>query len=1691
MNPKFYFNKIFVAFAFLLILSVNVMAQTTYYVSSTGSDLANGQSTANAWKTLSKVNASMASFVSGDQILFKKGDTFYGQLKISTAGITIGAYGSGDNPVISGAQQITSTWATNGNSIWFTTVAGNPAEVNKVFVNDVAQPISRYPNKNVNNGYLNFESSSGTTSITDNQLTGSLWADAHVVVRTQQYRLVKVKVLTQSGGTVTWAPNADISTLINKFGYFFTNDKDAIDQNGEWAYDAAGVLHIRATSNPGTTVSYSKTDTVVVLQNAHNVVIDGIDIKQANKTLVSITGSNNTIVRNCNITESGGGGVYYNNAPGATLEYNAIKNVSWNGVSSLVNSNTMIIKNNNFRNMGDEAYGKQKTFYGIYCESDYSQITNNTIKKAGLAGIITAGMGSTIKRNVVDSVLLFGMDMGAIYTNYNINNNEGTIIEENIVTNGFGEYNGAPVSTDLAQGIYLDNFSTDVIVRNNTAAYFKGACYYINASRTGNTVTGNTAFNKTGLAFWQHNPNVAPELALNNNIFVTSNKSQSKTLAFFNTGSYTIDQLGVTNTNYFVNPFNPRVINLRYLEGSLNKEAVITAYEFESFFEDHYGNFGSPIKYDTTAVANDVIKFYYNTSNVPKSYTLPAGNFIDAKNEPYCGTLNLDPYTSVILFRVNTSSCATPSACTNPTGVTATNITDIEATINWTGHSSSTNYDIRYRIVGETNWKYAGNILKTLSTFKLLNLSPSETYEWQMRSSCYGAEGNWSSLNTFTTDAGAPNVAPSAISTQEEMGSSLQLKWEPVRTAESYNLQYKVTGAGSWIQKNNLTETFVYLGNLAPSTTYDYQLQSNFAGQTSAWSSTATFTTLTGGEVKRLYARASDANLYRNESEITERDPATSMFVGRINNGQSGNAVYPFRIPVLSSGQSFREVDFNVRLKTRGAISSDLWGMNYRSLIDTVQLADYYDGEEGGVQGANQATATLLQTDWVNGSLLAGSKDITSSQAGRTAIKTYFLNQYNNSPAPNGLPCYTFLRINPAYFSDVHRLIFDGIDDNDFYKPFIHLVLSPKNSTIPAAASSVSVSNNGTTNSLDVQWTDNSSNESGFLIERRLSNGTYDSIAVAAANATSAIITGLPGNNTTFFIRVLAYNQNGSVGYSNEASATTSIAGVTTLDAKVANLTSVNVTWTDYPTETGYILERKQGSGAYSVIEPALPANTVSYRDNGLTTNATYTYRLKGVFSSGESTYSNEATITVFAVQFTPGNIVVSQIGDGNTSALAGTTALPVSLIELTTTGDTTGTIVNLNSGATGTRLTLPGNGSSNAWSEGDISLSADRRYIVLAGYNIQGSSPMNLGVTNPVQGTIAKVDFISNDVYDVTMNRGVAFRGSNVRSVTSIDGSSYWVSGGGSSTSSPIRYFTSGQSNDNGAEISATTNVTSTRGIGIFNNQLYISSGSASYYLNTVGSGVPTTSGNSVTNLPGFPVSNTSAVSFVLLDADSTVAGPDLLYVATLGSVNSANYGIRKFSFNGTTWTARGAIYNATGYFARSLTAKIDSGVVKIYALVATATNIRPTMLYKFTDATAYNATISNNASALSSGTLLYASGSGYAFGGVAFSPLEQASSGLLTVKNKEIVSLIDEKTTEFLVYPNPSDGLYTIKTDLIAVALKVYNAAGIKVEDKLYDSLAGTLIVDIRNQPTGIYFLEIKDNLTGKTHRLKLIKQ
>ena len=154
-------KKLIITF-FLTCLFVSSFA-TTYYIANNGNDTNNGTSTSTPWQTLDKVNAT--TLQPNDQVLFRRGDTFYGKLILpessNSVNITFGAYGSGNKPIITGFTSVTA-WTNKGRNIWESTNAVSTlSTLSIVAINGQSVSIGRSPNAHVTYAYFpnyyNFE----------------------------------------------------------------------------------------------------------------------------------------------------------------------------------------------------------------------------------------------------------------------------------------------------------------------------------------------------------------------------------------------------------------------------------------------------------------------------------------------------------------------------------------------------------------------------------------------------------------------------------------------------------------------------------------------------------------------------------------------------------------------------------------------------------------------------------------------------------------------------------------------------------------------------------------------------------------------------------------------------------------------------------------------------------------------------------------------------------------------------------------------------------------------------------------------------------------------------------------------------------------------------------------------------------------------------------------------------------------------------------------------------------------------------------------------------------------------------------------------------------------------------------------------------------------------------------------------
>lgn len=340
-----------------------------------------------------------------------------------------------------------------------------------------------------------------------------------------------------------------------------------------------------------------------------------------------------------------------------------------------------------------------------------------------------------------------------------------------------------------------------------------------------------------------------------------------------------------------------------------------------------------------------------------------------------------------------------------------------------------------------------------------------------------------------------------------------------------------------------------------------------------------------------------------------------------------------------------------------------------------------------------------------------------------------------------------------------------------------------------------------------------------------------------------------------------------------------------------------------------------------------------------------------------------------FATGITSGDLVVTRFGDGSGALASSATATFVD--EYTTSGTPVQTIAMPTASGGGNNI-LTNSGTST--SEGFIVLSANGQYLTLAGYNTAtGTASITTSAT--IARTAGRITVSSGAVDTSTLLAAASADGNtgNPRSIVSNDGSQFWVA----TSAGGVRYQTFGSTGGSTQVLSTPAN---TRVDNIFNGQLYLSSASGTALgPGTVGSGLPTTSGQTYTELSGFPSAGThSNYDYWFKDANT-------LYVADDGAV-AAGGGIQKWTLSGGTWSLAYTLLNN------------GTTTTGVRGLAGTTDGSGNAVLFATTTATSANTIITvTDTGAASASSLVATAAANEVFRGVEFIPVPEPSTLVL----------------------------------------------------------------------------------------------
>jgi hypothetical protein len=553
------------------------------------------------------------------------------------------------------------------------------------------------------------------------------------------------------------------------------------------------------------------------------------------------------------------------------------------------------------------------------------------------------------------------------------------------------------------------------------------------------------------------------------------------------------------------------------------------------------------------------------------------------------------------------ASAATQSAApTAPTSLLATATSTSAISLSWTDNSNNETGFYVERSPDNSTWTQIATLNANVTTYNDSSLSSATTYYYRVRA--YNAGGNSAYTNTSsaTTQTTPPNT-PSTLAATAVSTTEIDLAWTDNSNQTGFYIERSPDNS-TWTQIASTTSTSYHDTGLSSATTYYYRICAYNAGGDSSYTSVSSATTQTPvpNAPTTLLATATSTS---------------AISLSWTDNSSNETGFYVERSPDDSSWTQIASLGANVTTYNDSSLSSATtyyyrvraYNAGGNSAYTNVSSATTQTPAPG-VPTAFSATAvstTEIDLAWTDNSNQTGfyiersPDNSTWTQIGSTTATSYH---------------DTSLASSTTFYYRVRAYNAGG--DSAYTSAMSATTLTP----IPAAPTTLVATANSTTQ-ITIGWTDNSSNETGFYIERSPDNSTWTQIASVAANSTSYINTGLSAS-TAYYYRVRAYNAGGDSAYTNVANATTltPIAAVpTNLVATPASTSAINLTWTDNSNQTGFYIERSPDNSTWTQIGST---TSTSYQDTGLSSTTTYYYRVSAYNAGGNSAYTTATSAT-------------------------------------------------------------------------------------------------------------------------------------------------------------------------------------------------------------------------------------------------------------------------------------------------------------------------------------------------------------------------------------------------------------------------------------------------------------------------------
>lgn len=595
-----------------------------------------------------------------------------------------------------------------------------------------------------------------------------------------------------------------------------------------------------------------------------------------------------------------------------------------------------------------------------------------------------------------------------------------------------------------------------------------------------------------------------------------------------------------------------------------------------------------------------------------------------------------------------------------PTGLTLTSITSQSIDLSWIlGAGSSDGIRIDRKVGSAPAFSVRTTLAAGITHFQDTGLAPASQYSYRVVTFNNGGDSTpplSGSAATLPLPPAPPSDLVVAVPAAPSGRTTLDLSWRDNSDNESgYTVQRSADGGANWTPLPQIPALNIAgaggtvtasATQLTPNTTYRFRVKALNTGGASDWSATATATTLPNPPTAPtdLLVSSVAAPGGQNMLALSWIDRSDNEESFAVEQALAGSGTWTSLPLVVTPNRSGRGGTVTLQVDDLAIHTA------YQFRVCAVNAGGASE-RTGAVSGT-----TLPQPPGQPGNLIVavpppplGQTQLVMSWTDTSDSESGFAVQQSLNSSNNWTDLPAVPTPNTAGFGALVTLTVGQLAPNIGYRFRIRSVNAggasewtapagaatlPLPPLAPSGLSVVTPNKPDGTSRLQLAWSDNSDNETGFRIERHGDGEDFQQIALATAGTTTYADNGLISNHT-YSYRVRATNSGGDSEYTPTGN------GATYADPPVApsDLTvnvlpvpegrsKLFVSWKDSSAnEQGFRLERRTVESSFAEITTT-GANSTAYLDTGLDPGVTYVYRLRAYNMDGNSAHTVEAQAT-------------------------------------------------------------------------------------------------------------------------------------------------------------------------------------------------------------------------------------------------------------------------------------------------------------------------------------------------------------------------------------------------------------------------------------------------------------------------------